>query len=62
MNIGEKIQIEGRFGFLQDPELEVLDIHNTLVLVQPIGLGEGGLLSGANKTWVSVDILCGLIK
>lgn len=59
MKVGDTFQIKGRFGFLMNPHITVIEETENLVKVIPtdrIGDDEG-LLSHMNGSWHSKELL-----
>ena len=56
---GQIIQIDGRFGFLMNPRIEVLAVDGGIATVRTYPNVEGGILSEMNTSRHSVDMLEG---
>jgi len=57
MKKGDIIKIEGYLGFLKDPEMEVVEVKNTLVTLKPYPSTEDGLLSHLNESIHGIELL-----
>ena len=57
MQKGDKIKIEGRLGFLMNPTMVVLEVKNSMVLIQSADAKDDGILSCLNASWHGIDTL-----
>ena len=59
---GQIVQIEGYWGFLNNPQLEIMEINGGLVTTRMYPNKEGGILSHMNTDVCGIDILISKIK
>lgn len=62
MQEGDVIKIDGRLGFLMNPEMIVVDIKPGMVKLKSTTTQNGGILSGLNESWYGIDIIESKIK
>lgn len=57
MKKGNILKIKGSLGFLWSPEMKVLEVKNSMVLLEEKNAKKGGLLSKLNSSWYGIDLI-----
>ena len=55
MKKGDILKIKGSLGFLWNPRMRVVEVKNSLVLLENEDCQEGGTLSCLNQSWHGID-------